>query len=203
MKLPFSKTIQGVQAIHARLFGRDEHGNDTFMPMDAYTPAVPVIEALHYRIHQGVAYRLYVYGTLAGSGTRQCLIRTGPRHLVHLRLTASAQSQAKIDLYEGPTVTNVGTPHLPICQNRYEPAPLNLLSYVGSTVSADGTLLSSFPIMGAPSQGGKLSVSGVNGENDEWLLKNGTDYLLRLTNEDTADQLIYSSLLVYEQRLAL
>jgi len=110
---------------------------------------------------------------------------------------------SKIELFGGPTVTAVGTPHIPVAQNRHHAESLETLFYFQPTVSADGDLLATYPILATASQGGKFSASGVGGENDEWVLKNGTDYLLRLTNNDTNSQQIYTNCLIYEQRLAL
>lgn len=118
---------------------------------------------------------------VASAGVLELLIRAPASGQVRATLRGSATGEAHTDLFEGPTVSVDGTAVSRVNRNRTgTPQASGVLAFTGPTTSADGTSLFK-EILGGQFAGGEERIL-------EFKLKPGTDYLLRVTNDDASAQ---------------
>lgn len=146
---------------------------------------VVATDVVHDRIHQGLFYSPSRYVASLGNGASiEFLIRVQSVGL-HSRITGKCGGDATIVLYEGADVSSPGTQIIPANRNRFNQRAAETLFYHTPTLNDDGTELDTDFIPGGswPFAGG-----GVGPFFQEWILKTGTDYLLRLTNTSGSGQ---------------
>jgi len=147
---------------------------------DNATGSIVQIEIPHAAIHFGKYFSDTGKLTIAnGASFDHLLITPAPGgKLVHLRLFLFAATSAPIYhyLYEDATVSANGTAHSGENFNRnFSSATLGL--YHAPTVTTTGTLIHTSGIIGTKQSGGAGETSGT-----EWVLKQNSKYLSRLTN---------------------
>lgn len=93
-----------------------------------------------------------------------------------LKVQASTTAAGSVSLFEAPTTSADGTANPAECMSRLDTPPAcPVLISLGPTVSDDGTLLE----RGSTALGDRFG-------SEAWLLKPGTNYLVRLTNNSGA-----------------
>lgn len=147
---------------------------------DAFTGAIVQIEIPHAAIHIGKYFSHSGIVTVANNASYEHLIRTPAPggKWIHFRLFLFDTTSAPIRhfLYEDAVVTSAGTVQVGYSFNRnFANATVGL--YHTPTLSADGTLIHTAQIAGTKQSGGAGQTSGT-----EWVLKQGADYLSRITN---------------------
>lgn len=151
--------------------------------VDVRNKAVVVMDAEHYRIHQGNGYTASGKLTIAQGGGQGFVLVDNPNgSYPHFRGYSVTGTGAPMDiyLYETPTTTANGT-QLPARNNNRNSSNVAVLDiYSGPTVSANGTELEYFLVVGTKQSGG----SGVD-LPVEWILKPATKYLIRIVNNTT------------------
>lgn len=169
------------QAVHYPLYiMADENGNLVYV--DTYSAALGIIDQEHLQIHRGVTYTLAKQVTIddAGGATpvHEFLAIVPAGVVPHFRhvLVQTDGGPFLVEFFEGPTVSSNGTLQTPYNNNRNSTNTADTAVYDGPTITADGTLLEAFL---APTTKGALGQDGAN----EWILKAGTVYLLRITNQ--------------------
>jgi hypothetical protein len=135
---------------------------------------VDALDFDHRQIHKGGVYTFSTCSeALADDGTLMLALWVSTKE-AHVRLSASAAADAKVDFLEGPTFT-VGTTKTIRNRNRVTGDGDCLTTLTQDpTVSADGTVLSGYTIT-TSSRIGEVAA-------DEWVLAPSTKYLLRLKN---------------------
>lgn len=142
----------------------------------------------HKYIHKGQAFIVAGNtGSLSSGSTYYTILTTPPASaeiFVHLRPTqlASTANILLMQVYEGPTVSNAGTGASPVNLNRNRQGiiiPKATVS-VGSTISADGTLIQQWAV-GAGGSGSGNS-GGSAGAGVERVLRPETTYAFKFTN---------------------
>ena len=118
---------------------------------------------------------------LANNGTILLLGRTGLKQ-VHFDGLSIQVSQApfRVQFYEAPTVTNVGTILASRRRNRQNANISQMQIYMTPTIMANGLLLDD-DLSVQVSQGAAKN-SGTSSVDDGWVLKANTDYLIVMTN---------------------
>lgn len=147
---------------------------------DQYSGAVGVIEQEHLKIHQGKGFTLAVRLTIANVGGTYEFLGVVPAFVFpHFRniIVASDGGPFDMDFYEAPTYSATGSAATPFNNNRNSANTAGLLVYDTPTLTDDGTLLEAILIPGTK-QTGALGSEGSN----EWNLKQGEDYMIRVTN---------------------
>jgi hypothetical protein len=90
-----------------------------------------------------------------------------------LDVTASASQNGEVRVFEAPTTSADGSARTPECLNRLDtPLPCSVAVSAGPTVTDDGTEL----------ERGIVGLSARYETSEPWLLKPGTNYLVRLSN---------------------
>ena len=170
------KEVGGIQ--YPIYFLSDENG--TFAYVDQDSGAVGSINQEHMKIHQGDGYTLSARAVIAnGGGALEFLGIVPALSFPHFRkITVSSDGGPfDIDFYEGTTVSANGTQLTAQNNNRNSANTANLDIYSGPTVLTDGVSLEPVLVPGTKHQGGL----GSEGSN-EWILKQGETYMIRVTN---------------------
>ena len=152
----------------------------TLAYVDEFSGAIGVIEQEHLKIHEGKGFTLAVRLTIANvGGTHEFLGVVPAFSFPHFRniTVASDGGPVDVDFYEAPTYSVTGSTVTPFNNNRNSSTTANLAIYDAPTLTDDGVLLEPILIPGTK-QSGSLGSEGSN----EWNLKQGEDYMIRVTN---------------------
>lgn len=154
--------------------------------MDPYHFATTQIDELHRLIHDGMVFHASDKLTgLANGATVDMLLRVPAGLYPHLNRVLLSFGGGDIDIlyYEAPTTSAPGTEITEKRNtNRNSSNTASLELYSGPTVTDVGERLGTIWV--PPTAGGIGAQAGVAdvSPNEEWVLKTGTDYLLRITN---------------------
>ena len=143
-------------------------------------------------IHDGLAFSIDADGSVLKGSSIYFLGRTGSKQVHFDQFTAKfSQGLVRIYLYEAPTITTPGTPSSGVNLNFAASTIATMITYLGPTPSDNGILKSSkyLPISGggantSPSEGG---IAGGR------VLKANTDYLFRIQNLDTNNDITFGA----------
>lgn len=169
----------------------DEFGNVARVLGDnIFQGAMIAIPPEHHEIHCGDSYETSFVQDLTNGQVYYVLIvvpneaGTYPdqnQKLYHLRGTVFSEAEATVEFYEAPTVgeSGEGTALSVVNRNRNSTNIDFLDIYKGSTITSDGTWLETNKL------GSGIKVGGEANRTDEWVLKNNTSYILKITNDTT------------------
>jgi len=183
----------------------DEFGNYTHILGDnIFKGALITIPPEHHEIHCGDSYEMSYIADLSNGGVLNILIivpneglsETNPGDSqgvkqYHLKGTVTTEAEATIEFFEGTTVSANGTAIDVFCRNRNYSSGDEIDIYHTPTVTSTGTRL-----IIAKSGSGR-SVGGLVGRSDEFILKDNTIYLLRITNDVTTNEWVNVNLDYY------
>lgn len=144
------------------------------------------VDIVHRRITQGLFWEVSEYEpALAAGATMEFLFQLAATHAIHLFGCAQIGGDAFIDLFEAPTVTDVGAAKMPINCNRMSGNMLQATVTFGPTTTDDGLRIHrNF----APATSHGLG-SGIEKKFfDQYQLDPGQTYLLRVINDSTSAQ---------------
>jgi hypothetical protein len=155
-----------------------------------------VIASEHHEIHCGDSYEA-TYNISLGNGASLDFLITVPNwgaidptnpgddqsiKIAHLVGLVEAESELEVQLWEAPTVVTAGTAITSVNRN-FNASQNDVLGITqGGSVSADGTSK-----WGPWRVGSGRSEAGSYGRNREFILKNNTVYLFRITNQTTSN----------------
>ena len=176
----------------------DEYGNVTRILGDnIFKGALITIPVEHHEIHCGDSYEFSHIADLGNGGVLDVLIIvpnegvTGEPGLqqdvkqYHFKGRVVSEFEANVQFYEDTEVSDNGTGINVYNRNRNASDYTDFLGvYHTPTVTSAGTLLETNRIGSARSSGGQATRA------DEWILKDNTIYLLRITNNVTTDNYI-------------
>ena len=151
--------------------------------------ANPRVDLPHHRIHEGNFFSTHTISTglLIANPKRFLFIspsllpppETSDTIKVHLIFIVSTNPGAKLEFFEDTVVSDNGIPVSIINQNRLSPTiPIGQV-FQDPIVTSDGTLIFS-QIVGSTTEGGKGGL--VERDEQEFILKIGTNYLLKITS---------------------
>jgi hypothetical protein len=163
---------------------------------DPVVGAMVQIDTAHEAIHLGKYFNHGGTYSVANGATYDHLLRTPAvgGKFIHLRLFTFSSTSAPlfVDFREAPTNTALGS--LQTCYNfNRNFSNATLLVYHQPTITALGTKLNGDIVAGTKQSGGNDASSGT-----EWVLLQGTDYLLRVTNSSGGSADIGFSMEWYE-----
>lgn len=147
---------------------------------DSVEHALVVSDIDHFLIHAGKTWVLSNTASVLAAANLDFLIVNNSTGALHVKdfTFASSLASADIEFYRDTTVSANGT--LQILQNKswghQENTPYANI-YLGPTITAIGTLLEHFQIIGGKQTGGT-----VLGGGDEWVIPVNRKGLLRFTN---------------------
>ncbi len=148
--------------------------------VDPLTSQLIVIDSVHFRIHAGKMFQAdHVAEGVADAGVIEVLVNVPTDIIAHMAFQASSGGNARLEIFENPTVTGAGTALSELNRNRRSGTTADVVATHTPTTSADGTALSDILVPGGT---GGNSAGGVSESFAEWVLKSNEDYLIRLTN---------------------
>lgn len=164
--------------------------------LDNSTGVLPSISFTHHNIHDGDTFSYSEVTDVPNAAVRDVLIVTpNTTHWAHLYVEVMTEAEADYKFYEGTVTTGDGTACSEINRNR------NLTAVTATTVithtptvagGAEGTLLE------WKHWGTGKGVGGAGRDIEEWVLKQGTKYLIRVTNATTSANQVSITLIWYE-----
>ena len=164
--------------------------------VDGLAGALVTQNAVHRMIHLGIMYDIgHLNEALADNGVIELLITTHATEVAHMRFVAAAGGDARITLFEAPTVTGAGTALTPVNRNRASSNTASTTVAHTPTTTADGTQLADYLL--AAGTGGN-SGGGNASSFEEYVLAAGTQYLFRVKNISGTAQAVGASIVFYE-----
>lgn len=162
------------------LIGRISDTEERVARLDASTHTLQTIDYAHHEIHSGSHFKAgYQDTTMATADTIELLFVTpDTTEWAHWVLTAQATGAVVVELYEDTEVSANGTAVGVRNRNRNVSGGNTTLVYHTPTITADGTKLVEKWV---GSEGWKEDLSGSTRGNSEFMLKQGSNYLIRLT----------------------
>lgn len=164
-------------------------------PIERVTKAAMTVDSNHAQIHAGNAYSLGEIFSLAAGATVDISVFVPDGTYVHYQasdITTDGGNTVTATMYEGATVTaDTGTPIVPVNRRRLGiPEVSSLTIKQNPTVTAIGTKIDQWYFPKTADNQSK----GFNGKSDtnEWILKQGTHYLLRIANTGTTAAAVVS-----------
>lgn len=146
--------------------------------IDASTEVLTGIDYTHHEIHDGNYYRAGFQKDIPNGGTAIFAITTpDTTKWLHFRPAVDVELEARVQLYENPTSVTGGTAVTPRNANR------NSINTSGASVVTDPTIDTTGAIvLGNLVEGSGKSSGGDASAQYEWILKQNTTYVLRVTN---------------------
>lgn len=147
---------------------------------DTYSGNLRIINTIHEKIHQG---QITVYGhydtNVANTNSMEVLFKANASLSAHSIINVNTDGDAEVQIFETPTISADGTPLTPRNKNRYASDTVGYTVFHTPTTSVDGTeLINQFVAGGS----GGIKVGAATEERDEWVFKEGLNYLIRVTN---------------------
>ena len=138
------------------------------------------IDLMHEKIHKGEIYIFNHYDTsVANTANLDILFKTGATLSSHIMGKITSTGDAEIRIYEAPTIGADGTVVNPRNKNRYVTEANTFSVFHTPTVTPLGTELVNDFLAGGS---GGLKIGSSTEGRDEWVFKEGVNYLLRVTN---------------------
>ena len=142
----------------------------------------------HHEIHEGNHYACQDYdGDVDTGAAKYWLVKTpNTTTRIHLIFKTILSKNGTVEFFENPTITDNGSA-LTACNNdRNSANTATLLCYYDPTVTDDGTRLN-VNVMGTDGTGVAGSSGGNTQREDEFVLKQNEDYIIKVTveNNDT------------------
>lgn len=147
---------------------------------DTSTGALNIVEYEHHEIHAGSYYRAGFQLDVPNGGTATWVITTSnTTKWLHFRPAVDVELEAAIELFENPTSVTGGTSITPRNANRNLPdASTATVVVQPSAVDLTGAIQ-----LGNLVEGSGKSSGGNSASQFEWVLKQNTTYVLRVTNQ--------------------
>jgi hypothetical protein len=165
-----------------------DYGANKFYPIGVdINGSVITTEIDHWIVHKGASYTVSGFVTVPASDVKYFQIKNTTSGGTHLRgfHFVSTQGNAKIEIYEGTTVTSDGEALTVINQNRNFVNGAEVAVFKNTSTSADGTFLTGDLLVGSKQSGGALN------QEVEWILKEDIIYTFKYTNIATSNDDIH------------
>lgn len=165
--------------------------------VDGAAGALVIQGMVHRMIHTGVLYEVgHVNESIADNGVLELLVTTAADQSAHMRFSAVCGGDARISLFENPTITGAGTGLSEVNRNRLSSNAAQTVVTHTPTHSADGTQLMDHLL---PGGSGFFATGGASESSfEEFILKANEQYLFRVTNIAGSAQPVGAALMFYE-----
>ena len=142
--------------------------------------SLQVTDYIHHLIHEGEVFSMsHMEANIANGGSIDMLFLVGDEHPLQWTHECLASKTFKIEIYEGPTVSDNGTPLDIINMNRESSKELDTVAYTDPTITNNGLKLFEQVL---PGGGAQPSSGGSSRPNLEWLFARGGRYYMVMTN---------------------
>jgi hypothetical protein len=168
------------------------------------TKAIRSISIEHANIHEGISFSAFNKSTILAGATLLFSFKTPSTGYVHYRPAGIYPSgdNINLDLYEGATINVAGTPLIVNNRNRISSSVALSQLRVGTTFSANGTLIDGLSTFLPGTTGAGQTRSGnISNGTDEIVLKQNTVYRLACINGSSASNTIGFNFNWYEEGL--
>lgn len=148
--------------------------------IDAGTHTLQTIDYAHHEIHDGSTFFVKDYMDLTNGQIFNFLVVTpDTAKWAHILVSFAFELEAHVDVYEGATASNNGTPVTVFNRDRNSLTASTTLLFHTPTVAggAEGTKIAGYKAGSARSIGGEARSEA------ELILKQNTKYLIRVTND--------------------
>jgi hypothetical protein len=150
------------------------------MPFDKIVAGQIGIGDVHHQGHNSNLWIAGHYDSVVGSNVSvDVLLKTPAAWSAHMTAEGAAGGDAVGYLFEGTSVSSDGTALTVVCTNREDPKTAKVTAFHTPTVTGNGML-----VMAKFMPGGNwwFSPGGQSSTGAEIILKQSTNYLLRVTN---------------------
>ena len=122
-------------------------------------------------------------GAVADGDTIYFLVNVDSGHNLHIAYKVASDSEATIEVFENPTITDNGTEISAFNKNRTYPDSYNSVFYSGPTFSDTGTSIFDDDILGAQAGRTITTSDGTFAAGaEEWVFEAGKSYAMSFTN---------------------
>jgi len=154
--------------------------------VDASTETLQTIDYSHHEVHSGSAFLVWDRKDLSNAAVQDYSIVTpNTTKWPHLILEITSEAEACVQLYEVPTLSADGTPFTAYNKNRNSAKVATTIVNDTPAVTATGTT-----IIFEDQWGSGKQVGGGSRGVEEFILKQNTKYLIRITNLTTSSNFI-------------
>jgi hypothetical protein len=144
---------------------------------DRTTGAAVALDFAHHEIHEGDAFQTSYASDIAASTTLKFLLTVpNTTKWPHVFAVLFAELETEVSLYEAPTTPSGGSLVTGYNKNRNSLVPPTMTVKQGVATVADGTLLQVIHYGTGKSLGGEAR------SENEWVLKQNTQYIIAVTN---------------------
>lgn len=162
---------------HLILGGRSGQG---VVDVDSVTGGLVAISEIHRMIHRGLMFTAGVFDdSVPNNGALELFVVTAVGQSAHARFEAGGEGSARLQLFEGATSPSSGTPVTAVNRNRLSTRTPSTLVFYAPAVSDVGVSIWDNYVPGGH---GNQAAGGAAESFNEYVLKMGTNYLLRITN---------------------
>lgn len=170
--------------------------------IEEVTGAYRQITTDHGLIHQGKAFSIQNKFTLAAAaiGYLELIIPAGA--YVHFKPVSMQSDGPKIliQLIEAPTITTGNSPLVPVNRRRVGTPAVSIVTVKNNpTAVSAGTVLDQDYIGGGTGAGGSTVSGGVAQNDNEWVLKPATTYVVKVTNSGSGSADVNIKTFWYEE----
>lgn len=161
--------------------------------VDSATGALNVIDYAHHEIHGGSSFTADYTVELGNGATIDILVITpNTTKWAHMEYNLLCELETELKIYEGVTTSNDGTGLTEFNRNRNSATAATTVVSHTPTVTNTGTLIRTKHFGTGKTSGGEAREIG------EFILKQNTKYLYRITNATTSNNYISFILNWYE-----
>ncbi len=177
---------------------KDKDGNertlDELLVLDATSGKLTAIEYEHSQIHEGNMFTVLEVTDLTNAAVRD-ILAVSPDTLkwAHLVWEIEHELETLIQFYRGTTYSDIGTEVDSLNRNGNSTNNATTKVYHTPTITDVGTLI------GTIQQGDGKKAGGSDRLSNEFILKQNTSYLIRITNLTASNNLIATKLNWYER----
>ncbi|MBU1173048.1 MAG: hypothetical protein KKD44_26090 [Proteobacteria bacterium] len=150
------------------------------------------IDLVHHKIHEGKFFSISIIDTDVDTEAPKYLRITAPNTSTRIHFTGQVYVTAAslIEFFEDPTISTAGDALTEYNNNRNSDNPSTATTFEDTTVSNDGTRIDSGRAGGAARP--NFRIGGETARRNEWILKQGEDYVLKITPDADNTEVVVS-----------
>ncbi len=168
--------------------------NNNVITVDESTRAIVFIDQEHHELHEGNYFTILCIDDLGNAEVYDMLIvAPDTTEWAHLVWEIEHELETLIQFYRDATYSDIGIIEPSFNRNGNSDNTATTLVYRDATITDVGTLV------GTIQQGAGKKAGGSDRQSNEFILKQDTVYLIRITNLTANDNLVFIKLNWYER----
>jgi hypothetical protein len=182
MGIKFISSRANPVVLYGKIHGHDplSDGQALGVHSEGTDVSLQITDYIHHLIHEGFMFSLsHMEEGIADNGSIDMLFVVGPDHILQWTHECLASKTFRIEIYEGPTVSDLGTALKVVNMNRASPRNLDTVAYTDPTVTDNGLKLFEQVL---PGGGNQPSSGGQSRPNLEWLFAKSTMIYMKMIN---------------------